>query len=62
MVNSKRDFRLYSWQELLKIRDSLQTLCDTIVYKSREWDLFDNILAAVSEEIDHRYKNDKKEG
>ena len=57
-----RVFKMYSWVELIKIRDALQILCDTCLDRSREWVIFDDELADVSNEIDYRYKNDKREG
>jgi hypothetical protein len=57
-----RPYKDYSWKDLLRIRDALQILLDTTRDKSPEWDVFDEEMAWVSYEIDHRYKHNTTKG
>lgn len=57
-----RRYKVYSWSELSRLRDSLQVFCDTAISNSREWGVVDDLLAEIDEEVDYRYKHNRKEG
>jgi hypothetical protein len=50
-----RPYKGYTWNRLLKVRDSLESLKEN-TDDLKIWDFYDEQLALVSDEIDIRYK------
>ena len=53
-------YKDYTWEELIKLRDGLEIVKDIMRDQSREWEVIDEELSWVSEEIDRRYKERSK--